>query len=116
MLDIGLVNCRHTLCFPPRPCVLIVFQHDDDTSKLCRSAKDCKRIRYPTTYHEIFFEKDWARAHAIEVKHTTEASQDAGIFETCPPNNRFKPSLAPLFVARVNETAEMKAYTGTNAW
>lgn len=37
-------------------------------SHLAREAKDCRRIVYPSTYHETFFEADWARSHAMKVR------------------------------------------------
>lgn len=53
---------------------VLLLEADDDSfvctcrpfSKLCRLAKDCRRIHYPTTYHEILFEKNWARDHAMK--------------------------------------------------
>lgn len=47
------------------------------SSKLCREIPNCRRLIYPTTYHEILFEKEWARSHAMEV------SRSAGGF--CAP-------------------------------
>ncbi|CAN0334653.1 unnamed protein product, partial [Discosporangium mesarthrocarpum] len=34
-------------------------------SELCESIPDCRRIYYPRTFHEILFERDWARTHAM---------------------------------------------------
>ncbi|CAM9343325.1 unnamed protein product [Scytosiphon promiscuus] len=34
--------------------------------QLCRDIPNCIRLRYPTTYHEILFEKEWARSHAMK--------------------------------------------------
>eukprot|EP00752_Nemacystus_decipiens_P005003 g4549.t1 len=39
-------------------------------SHLCRSAASCRRICYPRVCHEILFEKEWARSHAIEASIT----------------------------------------------
>ncbi|CAM9115894.1 unnamed protein product [Pylaiella littoralis] len=34
--------------------------------KFCRAVPHCRRVCYPTTYHEILFEQEWARSHAMK--------------------------------------------------
>ncbi|CAB1099836.1 unnamed protein product [Ectocarpus sp. CCAP 1310/34] len=38
--------------------------------ELCRAVPSCRRLCYPTTYHEILFEKEWARSHAMKATIT----------------------------------------------
>eukprot|EP00903_Cladosiphon_okamuranus_P011977 g11248.t1 len=39
-------------------------------SHLGRANAGCRRIFYPAVYHELLFEKEWARSHAIEATIT----------------------------------------------